>query len=346
MEEEPEADMEDGEDDMAFGMEGFEYVEDGMGIDDYVEFVEMNEGEPMPDALGAVPFALAGLLGFLLGKGAAKGAKYTRDQLVAAMPYLKSSKLRSIKKNPFRKLWVRNLAAAELRRRMARKAAGQPVRILPVPPNGRIVVTRSVPMSRIALFTKKYSSDTSARQVVTRRAPVVRARPMPRPPRAAVPATNAQRRLQEAAAQRAAAARQAAAQRTQAAAAKRAAEMRTQARQRQLAQAQIARMRPAAPAFTRPSPARLPGPRAALMARGGKNEDVLGDLMGAEGDPTIGQSIMAHPFQALLIGTALFGVGALVGKERIIDAGLAVGDSLTGAAHRSVRGARERRAAR
>jgi hypothetical protein len=95
--------------------------------------------------------------------------------------------------------------------------------------------------------------------------------------------------------------------------------------------------------------------------RGGRNEDLLGaltddsedshrgtrnlDQMGAA-DPTLGQAFMAHPFQALLIGTALFGVGALVGKERIIDAGLAVGDAVSGATHRTIRGARERRAAR
>jgi hypothetical protein len=80
-----------------------------------------------------------------------------------------------------------------------------------------------------------------------------------------------------------------------------------------------------------------------VVARGTRNTDMMGALMG-ETDPTLGQAFMAHPFQSLLIGTAIFGVGALVGKERIIDAGLAVGDAVSGATHRSIRGARERRA--
>ena len=146
------------------------------------------------------------------------------------------------------------------------------------------------------------------------------------------------------------------------------AKQRAEALRAQMAQSQIARRREMiqrataegkpAPAVRPPlAPGRLPFPgvpqrvppaRVALIAarRGGRNEDLLGDLMGAEGDPTIGQAIMAHPFQALLIGTALFGVGAMVGKERIIDAGLAVGDAVSGATHRTIRGARERRLAR
>ena len=88
-----------------------------------------------------------------------------------------------------------------------------------------------------------------------------------------------------------------------------------------------------------------PAQRRAIEARRGNlrgDEDMLGALMG-ETDPTIGQAVMSHPFQALLIGTALFGVGALVGKERIVDAGLAIGDAVTGTAHGAIRGARERR---
>jgi hypothetical protein len=85
--------------------------------------------------------------------------------------------------------------------------------------------------------------------------------------------------------------------------------------------------------------------RSPAVPRGTRNTDMLGALMG-ETEPTLGQAFMAHPFQAILIGTALFGIGALVGKERVIDAGLAVGDAISGATHRTIRGARERRAAR
>jgi hypothetical protein len=336
---------------MAFGVEGLEYIEDGMGVDDYLEFVETFGGEPEADSYGVVPFLLAGLVGYLTGKAIDKKVKYDRHQLVAAMPYLKASRLRAIKANPFRKPWVRNLAAAELRRRAARKAAGRPISILPVPAGGRITVTRQIPLARIQAFTQKYSTDQKASSATVRRDSAS----APSAVTAQAADTNAARRARE---------RAQAAQAAKAAMAK----QRADARRAQMVKAQIARRREMiqraraegkpAPAVRPPlapgrppfpgAPQRVPPPRAALIAarRGGRNEDLLGDLMGAEGDPTIGQALMAHPFQALLIGTALFGVGALVGKERIIDAGLSVGDAVSGATHRTIRGARERRAAR
>ena len=165
----------------------------------------------------------------------------------------------------------------------------------------------------------------------------------PAGPTPAIPATNADRRAQEAAAARRAA---------RAAGASREAEKAAyEARNRA---ARDARVRPVLSRGTLAQPgaprAGLPPLPAALAARRAfrGEEDVLGeeDMLGAlmgETNPTIGQAVMSHPFQALLIGTALFGVGALVGKERIVDAGLAIGDAVTGTAHGAIRGARERR---
>jgi hypothetical protein len=68
--------------------------------------------------------------------------------------------------------------------------------------------------------------------------------------------------------------------------------------------------------------------------------DSLGEDLAA---PTLGQGLTAHPFQALAVGTVLFGIGALVGKDRIVDAGLAIGDTVGGAVHGTIKSARTRR---
>ena len=44
----------------------------------------------------------------------------------------------------------------------------------------------------------------------------------------------------------------------------------------------------------------------------------------------------------VVLGAAVFGVGALVGKERVIDATLSVTEKITGAAHGAVTSARRR----
>ena len=82
------------------------------------------------------------------------------------------------------------------------------------------------------------------------------------------------------------------------------------------------------------------------MLRGDEGSDMLGALMGDEVKPTIGQAVIAHPFQTLLIGTALFGIGAMVGIDRVIDAGLAVGHTVSDASSSVFGQARKRRAIR
>jgi hypothetical protein len=240
-------------------------------------------------------------------------------------------RLRQIASNPARKAWVRGLMKAEINRRLARQRAGQPVVVRRLPANKMIPVTRSVPMARIQQFSQKYANPTKAVTAVVKR-PGVRPPVGPSSMRASIPATNAARRAQEAAAARKAA--------YDAAHPVRAA--RQAAGKPVLSKAVIAQREARRAAGLKVMPA---AQRRSIEARRGNlrgDEDMLGALMG-ETEPTIGQAVMSHPFQALLIGTALFGVGALVGKERIVDAGLAIGDAVMGTAHGAIRGARERR---
>ena len=317
---------------------GSEYVEDGMGVDDLLEFVEAyGDGALLADAYGvstaaasAAVFGPVGLVAFLIGKSVDKQAKYTRDQLIASIPYLPMKRLRQIASNPVRKEWVRGLMKAEINRRLARERAGQPVVVRRLPANKMIPVTRSVPMARIQQFSQKYATPTKAVTSVVKR-PGVRAPVGPSSTRPPIPATNAARRAQEAAAARKAA--YDAAHPTRAA--------RQAAGKPVLSKAVVAQREARRAAGLKVMPA---AQRRAIEARRGnlRGDDMLGELMG-DTNPTIGQAVMSHPFQALLIGTALFGVGALVGKERIIDAGLAVGDAVTGTAHGAIRGARQSR---
>ena len=87
--------------------------------------------------------------------------------------------------------------------------------------------------------------------------------------------------------------------------------------------------------------------RAIEGRRGNLRGDDMLDVLGEElAVPTLSQGLMSHPFKAILIGTAIFGVGALVGKDRILDAGLAIGDMVAGTTHGVIKDARTRRLAR
>ena len=338
MDEDTESESESSEESDEYGAEayidyGSEYIEDGMGVDDLLEFVEAYGDESLlADAYGASAGAFnpSVMVVYLTSNSTSDKNKHTRDQLIASIPYLPMKRLRQIASNAFRKEWVRGLMKAEINRRMARERAGQPVVVRRLPANKMISVTRSVPMARIQQFSTKYANPTKAVTAVVTR-PGVRAPVGPSSTRPPIPATNAARRVQEAAAARKAA--YDAAHPTRAA--------RKAAGKPVLSKAVVAQREARRAAGLKVMPA---AQRRAIEGRRGnlRGDDMLGELMG-ETDPTIGQALMSHPFQALLIGTALFGVGALVGKERIIDAGLAVGDAVTGKVHGAFRGARESR---
>ena len=410
------------------------------GIDDHLEFIE-SFGATSATVQGAVVDANR-LIAFL--KSSTASGKYTKNHLVAAMPYMKTRDLQRIAKNVFRKKWVRAFADAEVKRRVARKRAGQPVTLMTIPATGMIAPTAFVSMDRINTFAQKYSSPTRAMQAVVARptpAPVqtaqvstgvpatnadrraaaqatqaraakfvqvqtaVRNQAGPsimRPPvgpsstRPLIPATNAARRAQEAAARKATydaahptrAARQAAglpvlskkvvAQRK----ARRAAGLKVMpAAQRraiegrrgnlrgddmfdvlgeEMGATRAARQAAGLPVLSKAVVAQRAARRAAGLKvmpaaqrraiegrRGNLRGDDMLDVLGEElAVPTLSQGLMSHPFKAILIGTAIFGVGALVGKDRILDAGLAIGDMVAGTTHGVIKDARTRRLAR
>jgi hypothetical protein len=355
--------------------------DDSLGVEGYLDMIEQyGEDVESDESMGVVPlvFPLVGLTGYLLGKGAEKaGAKirYNRHQLVASLPYLKYKQLRRIAKNPFRKRWVRDLALAEMRRRRIRRMAGRPVVIRMIPAGGMVTVTRQVPMSRIVQFTTRYPKGIIRRRNIIRPRNVVYTTPAQQ---AAMPQfTNADRRAAERGLPRpvlpvaprirsapvkmpvrpaprpkvslpkvprkapSVRAIEAELARALRAANNNAAKISAYSMALSKLYAERARTPQAERRFLEADISRYEAMLSRL--RGSRNVDLLAAL-GAEGaKPELGDAMIANPFKTLLIGAAVFGVGALVGKERIVDAALSVTEKVTGAAHGAVTSARRRR---
>ena len=218
-------------------------------------------------------------------------SKTPRDKLIASIPFLPTERVRRIASDAARTKEVRDLMMAEITRRNARARSGKPVVIRALPRGGIIPAIKSVSDERVKSFIRKYKTPTKAITSVVNRPPArAPARPSP-----VIPTTNAARRAQEAAAARKAAYDAAHPIRTS-----------RQARGLPvLSKAVIAQREARRAAGLKVLSA---SQRREFEARRGNlrgEEDMLGALMG-ETDPTIGQAVMSHPFQALLIGTALF----------------------------------------
>ena len=318
------------EEESDFGFDPSEYVsygadsvEDGLGVDDFLEFVE-TYGVDENALVAAAAFSLPGVLAYYTGKAIDKQVKYDRRHLITAMPHMKASQLRAVASDPLRLGWVRDLAMAEIARRVARKQAGRPVAVRPLPPGGTFRAVRNVPATRVTAFIRKYKTPTKAIQAVVNRPAGPR---VVRP--AAIPATNAERRAIE----HHATVREARKQAGLAVLPKWAVKQREARREAGLKVVPAAQRRAAM------------AKRGLLKGDEMGQADMLGALMGAT-TPTLGEAAMSHPWQALLVGTALFGVGALVGKERILDAGLSIGEAVSGKTHGAIRGYRQSRSAR
>ena len=350
------------------------------GVEGYLDMIEQyGEDVESEDAMGIVPliFPLVGLTGYLVGKGAEKAAakiRYNRHQLVAAMPYLKYRQLRRIARNPFRKRWVRDLALAEMRRRRIRRMQGRPVIIRTVPAGGMITVTRQVPMARIVQFTTRYPKGIIRRRNVIRPRNVVYTTPAQQ---AAMPQfTNADRRAVERGLPRpvlpvaprirsapvtmpvrpaprpkvtlpkvprkapSVRAIEAELARALRAARNNAAKISAYSTALSKLYAERARTPEATRRFLEADISRYEASLSRL--RGSRNVDLLAALGADAAKPTLGDAMLSNPFTTLLLGAAVFGVGALVGKERVIDATLSVTEKITGAAHGAVTSARRR----
>ena len=351
-------------------------------IEQYGEDVESDESMGVVPLVFPLVGLTGYLLGKGAEKAGAK-IRYNRHQLVASLPYLKYKQLRRIAKNPFRKRWVRDLALAEMRRRRIRRMAGRPVVIRMIPAGGMVTVTRQVPMARIVQFSTRYPKGiirrrglqirprgmqirprnvvytTPAQQAAMpqftnadRRAaerglprpvlpvaPRIRSAPVKMPVRPAPrPKVSLPKVPRKAPSVRAIEAELARALR---AAKNNAAKISAYSTALSKLYAERARTPQAERRFLEMDITRFEAALSRL--RGSRNVDLL-TALGAEGTkPTLGDAMLANPFTTLLVGAAVFGVGALVGKERIVDATLSVTEKVTGAAHGAVTSARRRR---
>lgn len=92
--------------------------------------------------------------------------------------------------------------------------------------------------------------------------------------------------------------------------------------------------------LTRPAPAKSQGPRtqqgriraAKQKARGGRNELIaFGQApAGYELTPQLGSAMWSHPVKTVGLTAAVFGVGAMVGRDRVVDAAQGLFDAVTG----------------
>ena len=365
------------EEDDSLGVEGYLDM-----IEQYGEDVESEDAMGIVPLVFPLVGLTGYLVGKGAEKAAAK-IRYNRHQLVAAMPYLRYKQLRRIAKNPFRKRWVRDLALAEMRRRRIRRLAGRPVIIRTVPAGGMITVTRQVPMTRIVQFTTRYPKGIIVRRRPTLRprgmqirprnvvyttpaqqaampqftnadrraaerglprpvlpvAPRIRSAPVKMPVRPAPrPKVSLPKVPRKAPSVRAIEAELARALR---AAKNNAGKISAYSMALSKLYAERARTPQAERRFLEADITRFESALSRL--RGSRNVDLLAALGADAPKPTLGDAMLANPFTTLLVGAAVFGVGALVGKERIVDATLSVTEKVTGAAHGAVTSARRRR---
>ena len=363
------------EDESLGGVEGYLDM-----IEQYGEDVESEDAMGIVPLVFPLVGLTGYLLGKGAEKAGAK-IRYNRHQLVASLPYLKYKQLRRIARNPFRKRWVRSLALAEMRRRRIRRMAGRPVIIRMIPAGGMVTVTRQVPMARIVQFSTRYPKGIIGRRRPTLRPRGMQIRPRnvvyttPAQQAAMPQFTNADRRAAERGLPRpvlpvaprirsapvkmpvrpaprpklpkvprkapSVLAIEAELARSLRAARNNAAKISAYSTALSKLYAERARTPQAERRFLEMDITRFEAALSRL--RGSRNVDLL-TALGADGaKPTLGDAMLANPFTTLLVGAAVFGVGALVGKERIVDATLSVTEKVTGAAHGAVTSARTRR---